>query len=100
MKFQDLIREHVLLCDGAMGTMFYNKGVYLNSCFDELNLTTPDLAKNVHREYVQSGVDIVEKILLVPIAINCKNMDSRIKSQKLTVRAYSLPEKRSEMTLL
>ena len=56
----DLIREHVLLCDGAMGTMLYNKGFYINSCFDELNLTNPDVVKGVHREYAQSGVDIVE----------------------------------------
>lgn len=50
----------VLLCDGAMGTMLYNKGVYLNSCFDELNLTNAEMVKDVHREYVQSGVDIIE----------------------------------------
>lgn len=43
-----------------MGTMLYNKGVYLNACFDELNLTRPDLVKDIHRDYVLSGVDIIE----------------------------------------
>jgi methionine synthase I (cobalamin-dependent)/5,10-methylenetetrahydrofolate reductase len=43
-----------------MGTMLYSKGVYLNACFDELNLANPDTVKEVHQEYVQSGVDIIE----------------------------------------
>jgi methionine synthase I (cobalamin-dependent)/5,10-methylenetetrahydrofolate reductase len=43
-----------------MGTMLYSKGVYLNACFDELNLVSPDIVKEVHQEYVQSGVDIIE----------------------------------------
>jgi methionine synthase I (cobalamin-dependent)/5,10-methylenetetrahydrofolate reductase len=43
-----------------MGTMLYSKGVYLNSCFDELNLVNPDIVKEVHQEYVQSGADIIE----------------------------------------
>ena len=40
--------------------MLYNKGIYLNSCFDELNLTNPDLVKEIHQEYILSGADIVE----------------------------------------
>ncbi len=59
-SFLDLLQEQVLLCDGAMGTMLYSKGVYLNSCFDELNLVNPDLVKDIHTEYIQSGADIIE----------------------------------------
>jgi methionine synthase I (cobalamin-dependent)/5,10-methylenetetrahydrofolate reductase len=58
--FLDSLHEQVLLCDGAMGTMIYSKGVYLNSCFDELNLINPDLIKDIHRDYIQSGADIIE----------------------------------------
>ncbi len=43
-----------------MGTMLYSKGIYLNLCFDELNLSNPELVKEVHREYVRSGADILE----------------------------------------
>ncbi len=56
----DSLKDKVLLCDGAMGTMLYNKGVFLNTCFDELNLRSPELVQEVHREYVRSGVDIIE----------------------------------------
>ena len=59
-RFLDALAERVLLCDGDMGTVLYGKGVYLNTCFDELNLTNPAIVKEVHREYVQSGVDIIE----------------------------------------
>lgn len=59
-RFLDALADRVLLCDGGMGTVLYSKGVYLNTCFDELNLTNPAIVKEVHREYVQSGVDIIE----------------------------------------
>lgn len=55
-----MVHEQVLLGDGAMGTMLYNKGIYLNLCFDELNLTNPEIVKEVHREYLQSEADIIE----------------------------------------
>ncbi|MCX6569089.1 MAG: bifunctional homocysteine S-methyltransferase/methylenetetrahydrofolate reductase [Candidatus Aminicenantes bacterium] len=59
-RFLDALADRVLLCDGGMGTVLYGKGVYLNTCFDELNLTNPAIVKEVHREYVESGVDIIE----------------------------------------
>lgn len=59
-RFLDALADRVLLCDGGMGTVLYSKGVYLNTCFDELNLTNPAIVKEVHREYIQSGVDIIE----------------------------------------
>ncbi len=51
-------RVHVV--DGAMGTMLYGRGVFLNVCYDELNLRQPDLVTDIHREYVRAGADIIE----------------------------------------
>ena len=48
----DLVAKGVVLGDGAMGTMLYNRGVFVNRCFDELNLSSPALVKQVHQEYV------------------------------------------------
>ncbi|HJT67707.1 MAG TPA: bifunctional homocysteine S-methyltransferase/methylenetetrahydrofolate reductase [Pyrinomonadaceae bacterium] len=59
--FRELLetdRIHVL--DGAMGTMLYAKGVYINRCYDELNLSNPDLVREVHCEYIRAGADIIE----------------------------------------
>jgi homocysteine S-methyltransferase len=58
--FLDALAERALLGDGGMGTMLYSKGIYLNTCFDELNLTNPGIVQEVHRAYVRSGVDIIE----------------------------------------
>src|SRR5262249_23866493 len=58
--FLDAIDDRVLVCDGAMGTMLYAKGVFINKSFDALNVTQPDLVAEVHQEYVRAGADIVE----------------------------------------
>ena len=59
-SFLDTLDQRVLVCDGAMGTMLYTKGIFVNRCFDALNLTAPDLVSGVHREYVRAGADILE----------------------------------------
>lgn len=55
-----LIGDGVAVCDGAMGTMLYARGVFVNRSFDELNLSQPDLVRDVHREYIAAGADIIE----------------------------------------
>lgn len=60
-QFREFIKEdRVRVFDGAMGTMLYNKGVYINRSYDELNLTSPDLVEEVHREYLKAGAEIIE----------------------------------------
>jgi homocysteine S-methyltransferase len=51
-------RVHVV--DGAMGTMLYGRGVFLNVCYDELNLKQPALVRDIHREYVRAGAELLE----------------------------------------
>lgn len=58
--FLSALQENVLVCDGAMGTMLYNKGIFISRCFDELNISDPDLVRNVHLDYISAGVDIIE----------------------------------------
>ncbi len=59
-NFRDYIKENVVLCDGAMGTQLYDRGVYINRCFDEINLTDPDMVKRVHLDYLNAGAQIIE----------------------------------------
>jgi methionine synthase / methylenetetrahydrofolate reductase(NADPH) len=49
-----------ILCDGAMGTILYERGVFINRCYDELNLSQPDLVRSIHEEYLQAGAEIIE----------------------------------------
>ena len=59
--FRDLLdSDHVYVFDGAMGTRLYDKGIFINRSYDELNLTAPDLVREVHSEYVAAGADIIE----------------------------------------
>src|SRR5207249_6964886 len=60
---QDLLtrlENYVLVCDGAMGTMLYSKGVFISRCFDELNISNPELVREVHLDYIKAGADIIE----------------------------------------
>src|SRR5579862_3673441 len=54
------IKQSPALCDGAMGTLLYAKGVFINRCYDELNLSQPDLIRGIHHEYLQAGAEIIE----------------------------------------
>jgi len=59
-RLQEIFGERTVLFDGAMGTMLYARGVFINRCYDELNLSQPELVRSVHEEYLQSGAEIIE----------------------------------------
>ena len=57
---QAIVNEHVYHFDGAMGTMLYAKGVFINRCYDELNVRNPEIVLEVHKQYVRSGAEVLE----------------------------------------
>src|SRR5579871_6278049 len=59
-EFREQLLKRTLVADGAMGTVLYSKGVFINRCFDELNLSAPAMVKETHLEYVKAGADIIE----------------------------------------
>src|SRR6202051_401341 len=59
-EFRDQLLSRALVADGAMGTELYARGIFINRCFDELNVSQPDLVRNVHEEYLQAGAEIIE----------------------------------------
>jgi methionine synthase I (cobalamin-dependent)/5,10-methylenetetrahydrofolate reductase len=54
------LKQSPILCDGATGTLLYAKGIFINRCYDELNVSQPDLIRDLHREYMQAGAEIIE----------------------------------------
>ena len=54
------LKESTVLCDGAMGTLLYAKGIFINRCYDELNVSQPDLIRGIHHEYLQAGAEVIE----------------------------------------
>ncbi|NCQ17355.1 MAG: bifunctional homocysteine S-methyltransferase/methylenetetrahydrofolate reductase [Ignavibacteria bacterium CG_4_8_14_3_um_filter_37_9] len=59
-SFRERLGNELILFDGGTGTYLYEKGIYINRCFDELNLTNPELVTEVHCDYINAGADIIE----------------------------------------
>src|SRR5512138_517692 len=91
---QAIADEHVYLFDGAMGTMLYSKGVFINKCYDELNLRNPEIVYEVHKEYVRAGAEILEtntyganRIKLRSFGIEDELRDINIQAAQIARRA-------------
>jgi methionine synthase I (cobalamin-dependent)/5,10-methylenetetrahydrofolate reductase len=59
-EFLSTLEGRALVADGAMGTMLYSRGVFINRCYDELNLTAPEIVLGIHADYVKAGAEIIE----------------------------------------
>ncbi len=58
--FVSRLQKGAVLCDGAMGTLLYAKGIFINRCYDELNLSAPDLIRGIHQDYLKAGAEVIE----------------------------------------
>src|SRR5229473_258818 len=59
-NFIERLKHSPVLCDGAMGTLLYAKGIFINRCYDELNLSQPELIRGIHHDYLKAGAEIIE----------------------------------------
>ncbi|MGE5500026.1 MAG: bifunctional homocysteine S-methyltransferase/methylenetetrahydrofolate reductase [Syntrophothermus sp.] len=59
-SFSERIQNEILVFDGSMETYLYDKGIFINKCFEEIVLTNPDLVQEVHRDYINAGADVIE----------------------------------------
>ena len=75
----DRMKRSPLVFDGAMGTMIYDRGVFINTCFDELSLSNPKLIGQIHREYVEAGAEVIET--------------NTFGANRIALRPYGLSEK-------
>jgi homocysteine S-methyltransferase len=60
VRFEDFLSENLVLLDGAMGSLIYEKGVFIDKCYDELNLSRPELIHSIHEEYIRAGANVIE----------------------------------------
>ncbi len=79
----DRLRRSPIVFDGAMGTMIYERGVFINTCFDELCLTNPKLISQIHGEYVEAGAEVIET--------------NTFGANRIALRPYGLAEKAREI---
>jgi methionine synthase / methylenetetrahydrofolate reductase(NADPH) len=83
--FLEAVDRRVLVCDGAMGTLLYSKGVFINRCFESLNLTHGELVTGVHAEYLRAGSDVIET--------------NTFGANRIKLRAFGLSDKVKAMNL-
>ncbi len=77
------MKETPLVFDGAMGTMIYERGVFLNTCYDEVCLTNPKLVARIHRDYIEAGAEVIET--------------NTFGANPIALRPYGLAEKTGEI---
>lgn len=93
-SFRDRLQSEIILFDGGVGTYLYEKGVFINTCFDELNLTNRDLVAEVHRDYVNAGADVIEtntfgatRLRLTPYGLEGKVHEINVAGAQLAKKA-------------
>jgi methionine synthase I (cobalamin-dependent)/5,10-methylenetetrahydrofolate reductase len=93
--FRDRLQNNeVVVFDGGVGTYLYEKGIFINTCFDELNITNPDIVSEVHRDYVAAGADVIEtntfganRFKLAPHGLEPKVYEINLKGAQLAKAA-------------
>ncbi|OQX92805.1 MAG: bifunctional homocysteine S-methyltransferase/methylenetetrahydrofolate reductase [candidate division Zixibacteria bacterium 4484_95] len=60
VDFRERLKTGIVICDGAMGTYLNQKGISYDHCFDELNLSKPELILQIHQEYIDAGAEMIE----------------------------------------
>lgn len=80
-SFLEKLNDRVLLADGAMGSEIYKRGIFINRCYDELNLTNPDLIRQIHADYVKAGADIIETntFLTNPVHLAAYGLEAKVR---------------------
>ncbi len=85
MSIIERMQSAPVVFDGAMGTIIYSRGVFINRCFDEVCLTDPDLVRSVHAEYISAGADVIET--------------NTFGANRIWLRGYGLAEKTVDINL-
>ena len=94
--FLEALNERVILADGAIGTLLYERGVFINRCYDELNLTNPKMVEKIHLDYLAAGAELIEtntftanKFRLTPYGLEAKVKEINIAAVKIAREAAS-----------
>jgi methionine synthase I (cobalamin-dependent)/5,10-methylenetetrahydrofolate reductase len=93
---QAIADEHVYLFDGATGTMLYSKGIFINKCYDELNLRNPEIVLEVHRQYIRAGAEILETNTYGANRVKLQNFGIEDELRDINARGAELARKAAD----
>jgi methionine synthase I (cobalamin-dependent)/5,10-methylenetetrahydrofolate reductase len=97
-QFLQLLRQRPVLCDGAMGTLLYARGIPYERCFDELNLSQPEFISGIHREYINAGAEVVETNSFGANRIRLAHYNLEDKVRQINHRASRLVQEARDVT--
>src|SRR5437764_9412660 len=96
--FLEQLQQHPLLCDGAMGTLLYARGIAYERCFDELNLTRPALIQGIHSEYISAGAQIIETNTFGANRAKLETYNLAERVREINIRAVKLAREAREIS--
>lgn len=97
-RLLQLLRQRPMLCDGAMGTLLYARGIPYSQCFDALNLSQPELISGIHREYINAGAEIVETNSFGANRVRLETYNLADKVRQINQRAARLVQEARDVT--
>lgn len=89
-KFLATLKEEGILADGAIGTEIYRRGVFINRCYDELNLSQPELIKQIHRDYIDAGAKMIKTNTFTANRASLLSYGLEDKTKEINARGVSL----------
>ncbi len=90
MNFIDKINNEFIIGDGAMGTMLYSRGIFINRCYEELNISQPEVIKEIHSEYINAGADLIETNTFRANAVNLSKYGLADKCEDINIKGAKL----------
>jgi methionine synthase / methylenetetrahydrofolate reductase (NADH) len=97
-RLLQLLQQRPMLCDGAMGTLLYARGIPYEQCFDALNLSQPELISGIHREYISAGAEIVETNSFGANRVRLATYNLEDKVRQINQRASRLVQEARDVT--
>lgn len=89
-QYLERLKDGVILFDGAMGSMIYDSGVFINQCFENVNITSPNTILNIHRKMAEAGAQVLTTNSFGANPIKLGSYDLKEKTEEINVRSVEL----------
>jgi methionine synthase I (cobalamin-dependent) len=96
LSFLERLRKGVMLCDGAMGTLLHLRGVSFDRSFEELNISSPQMVMDVHRDYIKAGAEIIETNTFGANRIRLREFGLEKKARKINLDGVKIAKEARE----
>jgi methionine synthase / methylenetetrahydrofolate reductase(NADPH) len=96
-RFLERLKKEAMLCDGAMGTLLYMRGISYQRSFDEQNISNPKVVLDAHRDYIKSGAEIIETNTFGANTVRLKNFGLEDKVEEINIKGVKIAREAREI---